>query len=233
MALQSLGDSIWLIEGDIVNFYGFAYPTRCVVIRLANRDLWVWSPVRLEAGTGEQIDRLGTVKHLVSPNKIHHLYLQEWKKRYPQANLWGPQSTIRKRRDLSFREPLESDAPDEWRAEIGQLRFHGSIFMDEIVFFHKASRTAIIADLSENFDDEFLRTHWGGWKRQIARLWKITTGYGYAPLELRLSWFRRRTARTALNTLLQWNPEQVIMAHGEWQRENGKAYLQQAFAWLN
>ncbi len=57
-------------------------------------------------------------------------------------------------------------------------------------------------------------------------------GYGYAPLEMRLSWLDRRPARRALEKLLSRQAERVIMAHGEWQRENGQAYLERAFAWL-
>ena len=45
------------------------------------------------------------VAHLVSPNKLHHLYLAEWKSAYPEAKLWGPELTIRRRRDLSFAGP--------------------------------------------------------------------------------------------------------------------------------
>jgi hypothetical protein len=34
MALEVIGDSIWLVEGDVVDFYGFPYPTRSVIVRL-------------------------------------------------------------------------------------------------------------------------------------------------------------------------------------------------------
>ncbi len=77
------------------------------------------------------------------------------------------------------------------------------------------------------------RWQWSSWKHAIARIWKITESYGYAPLELRLSWFKRKSARTALNQLLDTDPKQVVMAHGAWQRENGRAYLEKAFAWLS
>jgi hypothetical protein len=230
--LEAIGDSIWLAEGEVVDFYGFPYPTRSIVVRLRDGDLWVWSPIMLGGALQEEIDALGPVTHLVSPNKIHHLYLGEWQSAYPDARLWGPASTIRKRPDLVFREPLGALAPPEWRDEIAQFWFHGSFLLDEVLFFHRPSQTAIIADLSENFDAEFLNRHWSSWQRSIASIWKITVGHGYAPLELRLSWLNRKPAREALADLLAENPRQVVMAHGEWQRENGKAYLQQAFAWL-
>lgn len=99
-------------------------------------------------------------------------------------------------------------------------------------FFHKPSSTAILADLSENFSESFLREHWRWWQRPLAKLDGITEGQGRAPLEWRLSFFRRRHARAALRKMLDWAPRRVIMAHGVWQRENGRAYLERVFAWL-
>ena len=45
--------------------------------------------------------------------------------------------------------------------------------------------------------------------------------------------FHRSQARAALRKMLAWDPQRVIMAHGEWQHENGRAYLERAFAWLS
>ena len=232
MALDRIGDGIWLAEGRIVNFYGFAYPTRSVIVRLEGGGLWVWSPIELTPDLKHMVDERGEVAHLVSPNKIHHLFLEDWSAAYPTAKLWGPQSTVKKRGDLNFEPPLEDTPPADWAAQIDQAWFRGSPVMDEVVFFHRPSRTAILADLSENFGDDFLARHWSWWQRPIARVWKIVVGYGYAPLEWRLSFIRREHARTALRKMLAWDPQRVIMAHGEWQKENGRAYLERAFAWL-
>ena len=230
--LRPAGNSIWIVEGDIVDFFGFPYPTRCVVIRLDDGDLWIWSPIALDDALEREIRVLGPVRHLVSPNKLHYLYLADWVRAFPDALMWGPASTIRKCRDLEFQPPLTDVAPEAWRDDIGQLWFRGSFAMDEIVFFHRPSSTAIVADLSENFSEVFLQAHWGPLARRVAKLWKITEPYGHAPLELRLSWLRRGPARAALATLLSWQPTQVIMAHGEIQPTDGRAYLERAFAWL-
>ncbi|TNE41964.1 MAG: DUF4336 domain-containing protein, partial [Alphaproteobacteria bacterium] len=96
--LQEIGEDIWIAEGEIVNFFGFPYPTRAVLVRLDDGGLWVWSPVALSEELRAEIARIGPPRHLVSPNKIHHLYLKDWKAAYPEALLWGPQSTIDKRR---------------------------------------------------------------------------------------------------------------------------------------
>ena len=230
--LEEIADDIWIAEGEVVDFYGFPYPTRSVIVRFANGELWVWSPVALSNSLKAEISEIGEPRYLVSPNKIHHLYLQDWKIAYPAATIWGPQSTINKRHDLIFEAALEDCPPSQWQDELDQAWFKGSLLLDEIVFFHKKSQTAIIADMSENFTEEFLQSHWSGWKRRIAHLWGIVEGKGYAPLELRFSFLSRTSLRLARDKVLNWNPERVIMAHGKWQERGGKQYLQQAFGWI-
>ena len=232
MAIEEVGDEIWLAEGEIISFYGFPYPTRSVVVRFNNGDLWVWSPIKPSAGLFEEVDRLGRVAHLVSPNKIHHLYLQDWTARYSSAQVWGPLSTIKKRPDLKFREALTDDTPVEWQADLDQAWFRGSPAMDEIVFLHRPSRTAIVADLIENFSDGFLREHWSWWRRSLAGLDGITAANPRAPLEWRLSFINRAPARAARDKVLGWNCERVIMAHGDWQRSEGHTFLTRSLDWL-
>ncbi|MGI9521290.1 MAG: DUF4336 domain-containing protein [Hyphomicrobiaceae bacterium] len=230
--LEIVDDGIWLAEGECVDFYGFPYPTRSVIIRLENGALWVWSPIRLSTPLRAAVERLGRPEFLISPNKIHHLFLSEWAAAYPSATLWGPRSTIKKRVDLRFQSPLENEAPEEWKRELDQVWIAGSFLMDEIVFFHRASRTAILADLSENFSATFLTTHWQPWQRRIAKIWGIVEGRGYAPLEWRLTFFDRRATRQARDAVLSWKPQKVIMAHGEWQRHDGRAFLERSLSWI-
>lgn len=232
MYIEPIGDSIWLAEGGIVSFYGFPYPTRSVAVRLPSGKLWIWSPLALTPELLAWAGKIGPVSHLVSPNKLHHLYLQDWKAAFPDAVLWGLPSLIEKRKDLSFSEPLGDDPPAEWEGVFDQAWFRGSKFMDEMVFYHKPSATAILADLSENFSEEFLRDHWSWWQRPLARLWGITEGNGCAPFEWRLSFTDRKLALAALHKMLGWPSERVVMAHGVWQQKNGRTYLQHAFRWL-
>ena len=229
--LEQVHDALWIAEGEIVRFYGAPYSTRSVIARLANGDLWIWSPVKLTADLRAEVDRLGAVRHLVSPNKLHHLYLREWKTAYPEASLWGPRSTIRKCADLSFRKALTDSPPPEWGADIDQAWFRGSFAMDEIVFLHRPSATAIVADLIQTFSHHFLREHWGWW-RFLARLDGITEDQAGAPREWRLSFINRAPARRARDKVLSWNCTRAIVAHGALPRANGNALLAKSFRWL-
>ncbi len=230
--LESIGEQLWLAEGPIVDFYGFPYPTRMLVVRLPDGDLWVWSPIAPDEALKKEMDDPGRVAHLVSPNKLHHLFLGDWHKAWPEAKLWGPPSTIKKCPDLPFQPALAETPPPDWQGALEMFHMKGSPFFEELVFFHKASKTVIIGDLSENFSDSFLKAHWKGWKYRIGRHWGIVEGQGHAPLEVRLSWWRRKKAREKMRKLIAMKPEQVVMAHGVRVKEDGEAFLRKAFDWL-
>ena len=44
------------------------------VVKLKNGELWVHSPIDLDEETKKEIDALGEVKHIVSPNYEHLKY---------------------------------------------------------------------------------------------------------------------------------------------------------------
>lgn len=225
--LESFGPDIWVAEGPVVSFYGFPYPTRMVLIRLSGGGLFVWSPIALTPELKAEVDALGPVAHLISPNKIHHLYMGEWKAAYPGAKLHASPGLAKRRKDLRF-DGLLGDTPDPaWAADIDQVEMAGSFAMTEIVFFHRKSRTAIFADLIENFARDWFKS----WKGILARLDGIVGPYGGAPREWRLT-FRKATARAALARILAWQPEQVVMAHGEMTRHDGTAFIRKSFRWL-
>lgn len=229
--LEQVDERIWLVDGRRVSFYGFPYPTRSVIVRFINGDLWIWSPIELTSDLRQSVDALGPVRHLVSPNKLHHLYLQDWKSAYPEAQLWGPRSTVRKRPDLNFHGELGDSPPAEWLPDIDQAWFRGSFALDEIVFCHRPSATAIVADLIQTFSPEFLKKEWRWWSF-LARLSGLTEDQGKAPIDLRLSFINRAPARAARDKVLRWHCQRVIVAHGEWMRANGDAQLAKSFRWL-
>ena len=232
--LELMGDRLWIAEGPIVDFHSFPYPTRTVVARLENGDLWLWSPIPPEPHLRQAVEALGRPAHLVSPNKIHNLFLGDWAALYPGAKIWGLPSVIRKRPDLRFAGALGDRPPEAWGGEIDQVVFRGSPFMDEVVFYHRPSGTAIFADLIENFPLDFLyRTQgWRGWRAKLARLWGITEPSGMAPLEWRWSFLRRAPARAALDRVLDWNPQRVVMAHGNCVHGGGRDFIRRSFRWL-
>ena len=230
--LEGFGDDIWITDGGIVSFFGYDYPTRMAVIRLAGGGLWLWSPVMASPDLLKAVRALGPVEHLVSPNKLHHLFLAEWQDKFPKAKLWGTASTIQRFPEIAFTGTLTDRAPADWEGEIDQFHFTNSPFLDEMAFFHRKSRTAIIADLSQPFSESFLKGHWPGWLQWLARRIGMVEGKGYGPIEIRSTFFHRAEGRTKMLRLIGEEPERVVVAHGEVARSDGAAFLCRAFAWM-
>jgi hypothetical protein len=80
----------------VASFYGLPYSTRMAVIRLSDGSLFVWSPVALSTALRAAVDALGPVRHLVSPNALHHLFLAEWTSAYPEARLYASPPIVRR-----------------------------------------------------------------------------------------------------------------------------------------
>jgi hypothetical protein len=226
--LTEFGPGIWIGEGPVVPFFGFPYPTRMALIRMEDGGLFVWSPIALSSGLKQEVDALGIVRHLVSPNKLHHLFLAEWKRAYPDALLYSSPGLRQRKKDLRFDRELGDTADPAWAAEIDQVLLRGSFVMTEAVFFHRASRTAIFADLIENFPHDWFK----GWRGLLARLDGIVAPKCGAPREWRASFLDRRAARASFDCILAWPIERVLMAHGEPVMTNGGAFVRLAFAWL-
>ena len=226
--LREFGPGIWTTEGPVVSFFGFQYPTRMAVIRLSSGGLFVWSPIALSPALIREIDALGPVRCLVSPNLLHHLFLREWKAAYPDARLFAPPGLRRRRKDLAFDADL-GEAPDPlWATDIDQVLVRGSFAMTEVVFFHRASGAAIFADLIENLPRDWFK----GWRGLLARLDGIVAPNPGAPREWRASFVDRAAARAALERILTWPIERVLIAHGEPASADGAAFVCHAFGWL-
>jgi hypothetical protein len=226
--LEPFDTNLWTAEGPTVPFLGMPYPTRMALVRLSGGDLWVWSPIALTRELAEEVERLGAVRHLVSPNKIHHLFLGGWAERWPEARLHAPPGLAPRRRDLAFHSEI-GDIPDPaWKDEIDQIVVRGSFTMDEVWFFHRPSRTAIVGDMVQKFDPTTLRP----WHRFVMRLDGLVGPNGSTPREWRVTFWNRRAAREAVRRALDWNPEQIVIAHGTNIRTEGTPILRRSLSWL-
>jgi hypothetical protein len=235
---KRVADGLWICDGAIVRLPypiagGISFPTRMTIVRLADSGLWIWSPIELSTALRERVDALGPVAHLVSPNKIHYAHVAAWKRAYPSAIAWASPGVRDRAKsqnvDVTFDRDL-GDVPERaWSSELDQLIFRGSRLMDEIVFFHRATRTLIVADLIENFESAMLTT----WERFQMRLGGVRDPDGKASRYFRRSFFgRHEEANKSLDRIRAWNPERIVIAHGRWYERNGGAELERAFRWV-
>ena len=232
--LKPLAEDIWIVDGPVLHWgYGipvtWPFPTRMTVIRLPDGGIWLHSPTYPDERLVEEIAAIGPVSHIVSPNLIHHVSIAPWASRFPAVRTWASPG-VRKRSGLAFTDDLADSPPPEWAEVIDQRIARGSSVLNEVVFFHVPSRTLILADLIENFEEE--RLH--GWlARLMYRLIGVMAPHGRAPRDLRAT-FRGHhdRLRPAVDWMIDCDPERIIIAHGKWFETGGAAELRRAFDWV-
>ncbi len=226
--LEEFGPSIYSADGPTVPFFGFPYPTRMAVARLSDGSAWVWSPVALTEELADEVQAIGPVRHIVSPNKLHHLFLSEWTDRWPDAHVYAPPGLARKKPELRFDAELDDEPSPAWAADIDQVVFRGSFAMEEVAFFHRESRTVIICDLIQRHPESKM----SGWMGMLMRLDGLVGEHGSTPREWRASFLRRRRARAARNKVLGWNAERLLIAHGECAHTDAAEIVAAALSWI-
>lgn len=226
--LVPFGENLYVADGPTVSFFGIPYPTRMAVARLASGKVWVWSPIALTEELARAVETIGPVGYIVSPNKLHHLSLPAWKERWPEARFYAPPGLARKKMQVHFDAELGSAPDAAWLNDIDQVVFRGSFALQEVVFFHRASRTAIFGDLIQRFPEETAR----GFKGLMMRIGHIVGPNGSTPGDWRLSFLSRNAARAARRTVLDWNPEQLLIAHGDCATSGAREIIAAALRWI-
>jgi len=226
--LIPFGQDLYFADGPRVSFFGFPYPTRMAVARLSTGKAWVWSPIALTSELAEAVENIGPVGYIVSPNRLHHLFLGEWKERWPNAQLYAPPGLARRKKRLHFDGELGDHPDSSWVTDIAQVVFRGSFAIEEVVFFHRGSRTAIFGDLIQRFPEAEAT----GWKGLMMRLGGIVGQHGSTPRDWRLSFLSRTAAREARRTVLAWKPERLLIAHGECATGEASEIIAGALRWI-
>jgi hypothetical protein len=226
--IVEFGPGLYVADGPTVSFYGFPYPTRMAVACLSDGTAWVWSPVALTDDLAKAVDAIGPVRHIVSPNKLHHLFLRDWSRRWPDAQLYAPPGLSRKKPELRFDAELADEADPIWASDIDQVIFRGSFMLQEVVFFHRVSATAIFGDLIQRFPEWSL----SGWQAALMRLDGLAGKRGSTPREWRATFLRRGPARAARERVLRWNPVRLLIAHGECAHSGARDIIAAALSWI-
>ena len=230
----AIGPDIWIVNGPVLQWgYGipvkWPFPTRMTIIRLPDGGLWLHSPTHPDESLLAAVEALGPVRHLVSPNLIHHVSIGAWAERFPDAKVWASPN-VRKRSEVAFTDDLSDLPPDDWAPVIDQRIARGSKVLEEVVFFHKASRVLILTDLIENFEDE--RLH--GWlARFMYKLIGVMAPNGRAPRDMRATFTgHHEKLRPVIEWMIDCHPDKVVIAHGKWFEQDGEAEIRRAFSWV-
>ena len=228
-SMQVFGQHIWTMTGDNVRMFGvLPFTTRMTVVRLASGGLWLHSPVRPTLERRRAVDRLGPVAHLVAPNKIHSLGITPWKALYPSAKVWASPAFHRRHPGIAVDAALTNDVKTPWRGEIDHCVIEGHAVLDEVVFLHKPSKTLIITDFIQKHEAAGEAWVWRGIKRMAG----ILGADGGVPLDIRLSVRDKAALRRSLDRVLDWDFDNLIVAHGHCLQGHAKDAVSRAFDWI-
>ena len=228
--MQAFAHNVWIVDGPNVRDFGVMFTTRMIVVKLTNGSVWVDSPVSVPFETLKRLTELGPVRYLVAATPRHVWRLEAWHTLFPEAQLWAPRPTpfTLKKGHLPFTGMLGDTPNPNWADDLDQLAFQGNPLIEEVLFFHRASRTVILDDLIQIHPivkGKPLRN-------ALFKLEGVASPYGGVGLDIRLSFTHRNLARRSLEKLLSWDFDKLIIGHGVCIEKDAKPFVEQAFHWL-
>ncbi len=228
--LQAFAKNIWLVEGPNVRDMGVMFTTRMTIVKLANGSVWIESPVPVAFETLKRITELGPVKYLIAATPRHVWRLERWHALFPEAQLWVSRITpfTLKQGNLSFTGVLGEAPYQDWANDFDQLTFKGNPLLEEVLFFHKESRTVILDDLIQIHPNVKGKP----FRNALFKVEGVASQYGGVGLDIRLSFTNRNLARRSLEKLLSWDFDKLIIAHGMCIEKDAKPFVERAFRWL-
>lgn len=234
---KPFGPNIGIADGpfEYVSALGmklqWPFTTRMTIVQLPNGDLFLHSPIAYDATLAKQLESQGRIRHLVSPNRGHYAHIGEWARAFPDAITWASPRVRERARsqriDIHFERDLGARAPEQWRDEMDQAIIPGAV-SDEVVFFHRRSKTLILADTIMNYELERMRQPY----RSIAWLCGVYAPSGGMSPDLHLAlWPKRQEVRPVYERVLAWEPERIILSHGRCFETKGAVAIRRAFSW--
>jgi hypothetical protein len=208
-----------------VRFAGGSLLTRMTLIVLDDGGVIVHSPVAFDAALEMQVRELGETVAIVAPSTCHHLFVADAQRVFPSVPTYAVEGLAKKRPDLVLQ-----TLPDElWKGEIDRVVI-GNRVMRELLMLHRRSRTLIVVDAVEHFCDDTPGVD------RVMRFWVKTLGMWNArpqpAPELRWLTRDRGAARRALERVLAWDWDRMVIAHGEPFERDAKDVLRRAWKFV-
>ena len=217
--------AIWLAPYP-VSLVGLRFEARMTIVRLDDGSLVVHSPGPIAAAERERMLALGRVALILAPGNFHHLHLRSCQRAFPDAETWICPGVERKQRGLRFDGMLGERLPASMRAGFEQAFVQGRL-MAEVPLLHRPTRTLLLVDLVERFGDGTPNVN-----PALRACWKLFGMWNHpAPApEYRIAgWKDRAAARAALERVLGWDFERVVISHGELIEHDAKAIVRKAW----
>ena len=228
--LRSLDKDVWIIDHPFKLGGVIELGTRTTLVRLSDGGLWLHSPGPLTPTIQAWLEQNGPLRAIIAPNLFHHMFLAETAAAFPDAKVYGPEGLGAKiggpLGSGDRLRTLDSQATP-WEGDLESLFIGGCPPLNEWVFLHANSKTLVLTDLAFNFKSA---------ESFITRLFlRLNGALGtFGPSRLARSAFMKDHGqlRIALESVLAWDFDRVVVAHGEVLEGDGRAAVRQGFDWL-
>eukprot|EP00899_Mesostigma_viride_P021460 jgi/Mesvir1/29315/Mv01573-RA.1 len=162
--LRPIAEDLWVAERPFV-WNSIDVGGRMAVVKLPDGQLWVHSPVDLDDKLRKELEVLGPVGHIVSPNYEHLKWAQQWIDAFPNAQAFAPPYLLQKGTKIKFTSTMgegNNDAPGAWGgafaltsfADLEHNPFTKRPFFNEVLFVHLKSGSLIVTDLYWNYPSD-------------------------------------------------------------------------------
>lgn len=153
--IQKLDEAVTIFTVPFKRFGLIPIGGRSTAVKLASGKIVLFASHPNDDATAKTLEEMGeTVSHIIALDAVHHMFLSDYLKVYPNAKLVGPKGLVSKRSDLKFDivQPdtsLDAELAQEFKAVA--LTGHPN---EDIVWLHTPSKTLIEADALFNLPCE-------------------------------------------------------------------------------
>ena len=215
--MKLIAENLWTLHYPLP-LLGDYLGRNVTVLRLSSGELIIHSTAPFTPADVAAIHAVGRPAYLVEAYNKHDTFAREGRVAFPDVPFLAPAGFAEVAKVPA--DPLDPP-PAAWAGEVDILELAGKPKDPEFVFLHRASRTLIVADLLFNVTkDAPLGPRLFGWA--------AVRSHDHEPGLPRpeISHVEDRAAfRASLDTVLGWDFDRIIVAHGEPIETGGRAKL--------
>lgn len=251
MVIRDVTPNITTLSLPFSRFGLFQVGGRGTIVRLTSGALSVFSPVALTPEVKAKLAEKGNnLRYIVAPDIEHHIFVTEWAKEFPQAQVIGPEGLPEKRAKNSSVEQVPFSTVFTTK-EHGNTRVSEEFDRDfdyeyvpdhpnkELAFLYKPEKTLIVADLLFNAPptEQYSRTGLAADRGIFTKLFhKIQSTQGNAIWQKRFLWYaasasNRPRFNKSASRIASWDFNRIIPCHGDVIENNARGVFKNVFEW--
>lgn len=195
-----------------------ALPVRTTIVTIAHQNILISPGSQLNL---EDYNSMPNITAIIAPNLFHCAGVEKAAKHFPNASKWGPPGVKEKFSALHWDQYLNNS---KWLfdPDLNLIPILGMPKINEMIFYHKSSKSLIVTDLCFNLIDA---NGFGAWL--ILSLFGTYQKFGISRFFLK--YVEDPIAfKSSIQNLFDFDFDHIILSHGQNIIGNAKAHLQKA-----